>query len=192
MSDGSSSRSAICNIRREAGFFACILVEQWSILWQWYLWFDKNCFIFLSNSIFPFRCSFHSYADFTYAKHLESGGVGTAAQSIYGTLGGPTPLPSSTPTPGGQAAMMMRAETPGGGRGDGGVGGGGGGRGTEYQQSVIEVSEDSINSIEKVEEWNRTGATNSGNNSSRHLPNGTSSPRENGKNYSGRKYRGIP
>ena len=83
--------------------------------------------------------------------------------------------------------MMMRAETPGGGRGDGGVGGGGGGgRGTEYQQSVIEVSEDSINSIEKVEEWNRTGATNSGNNSSRHLPNGTSSPRENGKKYSGR------
>merc|ERR1712051_882022 len=42
------------------------------------------------------RCSFHSYADSTYAKHLESGG-----QSIYGTIGAPTPIPSSTPTPNG-------------------------------------------------------------------------------------------
>merc|ERR1719328_956024 len=68
------------------------------------------------------RCSFHSYADSTYAKHLESGG-----QSIYGTIGAPTPIPSSTPTPGGggaEATMTMRAETP-----------------REYQQSVIEVSE---------------------------------------------------
>merc|ERR1719340_92065 len=43
------------------------------------------------------RCSFHSYADSAYAKHLESGG---GTQSIYGTLGGPTPIPSVTPTPG--------------------------------------------------------------------------------------------
>merc|ERR1719189_808648 len=78
------------------------------------------------------RCSFHSYADSTYAKHLESGG-----QSIYGTIGAPTPIPSSTPTPNGGAngqwvmsngngsihGMMMRPETPG----------------REYQQSVIEV-----------------------------------------------------
>merc|ERR1719266_941704 len=66
------------------------------------------------------RCSFHSYADSTYAKHLESGG---GTQSIYGTLGGPTPIPSVTPTPGGgggaggmaeatMATMTMRAETP--------------------------------------------------------------------------------
>merc|ERR1712020_822984 len=66
-----------------------------------------------------FRCSFHSYADSTYAKHLESGG---GTQSIYGTLGGPTPIPSVTPTPGRgggadmaeatMATMTMRAETP--------------------------------------------------------------------------------
>ena len=73
--------------------------------------------------------------------------------------------------------MMMRSETPGGAR--------------EYQQSVIEVSEDSINSIEKVEEWNRVGGggangsgpPHAGNRHHPHmgLPNGTSSPRENGK-----------
>ena len=100
------------------------------------------------------RCSFHAYADSTYAKHLESGG-----QSIYGTLGGPTPIPSVTPTPGGsgaEATMTMRAETP-----------------REYQQSVIEVSEDSINSIEKVEEWKMLANGN-------RMPNGAS-PRENGK-----------
>jgi hypothetical protein len=38
-----------------------------------------------------FRCSFHAYADSTYAKHLESG------QSLYGTLGGMTPIPTATP-----------------------------------------------------------------------------------------------
>merc|ERR1719189_1038710 len=49
------------------------------------------------------RCSFHSYADSTYAKHLESGG-----QSIYGTIGAPTPIPSSTPTPnGGNGQWVM-------------------------------------------------------------------------------------
>ena len=110
------------------------------------------------------RCSFHSYADFTYAKHLENGG-----QSIYGTLGGPTPIPSSTPTPGANgmgASMMMRAETP-----------------REYQQSVIEVSEDSINSIEKVEEWKMLANGQPAAIGNRHhmVPNGTSSPRENGK-----------
>merc|ERR550532_383436 len=108
------------------------------------------------------RCSFHSYADSTYAKHLETG----RAQSIYGTLGGPTPIPSVTPTPGGSGAeatmatMTMRAETP-----------------REYQQSVIEVSEDSINSIEKVEEWKVNGNHSNGN--LPRMPNGAS-PRENG------------
>ena len=109
--------------------------------------------------LYHFRCSFHAYADSTYAKHLESGG-----QSIYGTLGGPTPIPSVTPTPGGsgaEATMTMRAETP-----------------REYQQSVIEVSEDSINSIEKVEEWKVNGNHSNGNLS--RMPNGAS-PRENGK-----------
>ena len=58
----------------------------------------------------------------------------------------------------------------------------------EYQQSVMEVSEDSINSIEKVEEWSSLA---NGHNSSgrsphrspqRMVPNGgTPSPRENGK-----------
>ena len=116
--------------------------------------------------MFFFRCSFHSYADSTYAKHLETGG---GTQSIYGTLGGPTPIPSVTPTPGGdrgggpgngmaEATMTMRAETP-----------------REYQQSVIEVSEDSINSIEKVEEWKVLANGN-------RMPNGAS-PRENGMQY---------
>ena len=116
---------------------------------------------YLVSFFFLFRCSFHSYADSTYAKHLESGG---GTQSIYGTLGGPTPIPSVTPTPGGtggggamaEATMTMRAETP-----------------REYQQSVIEVSEDSINSIEKVEEWKMLANGN-------RMPNGAS-PRENGK-----------
>ena len=67
--------------------------------------------------------------------------------------------------------------------------------GREYQQSVIEVSEDSIDSINKVEEWKML-ANGTGNQSQtsptanmsgiqgRHsqMPNGTSSPRENGKN----------
>ena len=57
--------------------------------------------------------------------------------------------------------MTMRAETPGG---------------REYQQSVIEVSEDSIDSINKVEEWKVLANGNSRN----LMPNGAS-PRENGK-----------
>merc|ERR550532_1482771 len=56
--------------------------------------------------------------------------------------------------------MTMRAETP-----------------REYQQSVIEVSEDSINSIEKVEEWKVNGNHSNGN--LPRMPNGAS-PRENG------------
>ena len=57
------------------------------------------------------------------------------------------------------ATMTMRAETP-----------------REYQQSVIEVSEDSINSIEKVEEWKvLANGTNR-----MPMPNGAS-PGENGK-----------
>ena len=120
---------------------------------------------------------------------MESGG-----QSIYGTIGAPTPIPSSTPTTIGgngqwvmntgngsiQGVAMMRPETPG----------------REYQQSVIEVSEDSIDSINKVEEWKMLANGTSGNQSQTspianmsgiqgrhsHMPNGTSSPRENGKN----------
>ena len=61
------------------------------------------------------------------------------------------------------ATMTMRAETP-----------------REYQQSVIEVSEDSINSIEKVEEWKVNGNHSNGN--LPRMPNGAS-PRENGKIY---------
>lgn len=57
-----------------------------------------------------------------------------------------------------EATMTMRAETP-----------------REYQQSVIEVSEDSINSIEKVEEWKVLANGN-------RMPNGAS-PRENGMQY---------
>jgi hypothetical protein len=110
-----------------------------------------------NRSLFS-RCSFHAYADSTYAKHLESG------QSLYGTLGGMTPIPTGTPllVPAPQMSGM-RPETP-----------------REYQQSVIEMSEDSINSIEKVEEWkvlangNASPKAGSGNQNS-------SNPRENGE-----------
>jgi len=108
------------------------------------------------------RCAFHAYADSTYAKHLEGG------QSLYGTLGGMTPVPSATPLLVPASQMNgVRPETP-----------------REYQQSVIEMSEDSINSIEKVEEWKVLG---NGNSSPRSpgYQNGVStnnaSPRENGK-----------
>jgi hypothetical protein len=68
------------------------------------------------------------------------------------------------PMPQMSGASMMRAETP-----------------REYQQSVIEVSEDSINSIEKVEEWKVLANGNSSHNGNNHrVPNGAS-PRENGK-----------
>ena len=122
-----------------------------------------------------FRCAFHAYADSTYAKHLESGGGGSGAiggQSLYGTIGAPTPIPMSTPTPRGShmGVPMLSPNDPS----------------REYQQSVMEVSEDSINSIEKVEEWSSLA------NGSRmspgqqllkqRIPNGgTPSPRENGK-----------
>ena len=59
----------------------------------------------------------------------------------------------------------------------------------EYQQSVMEVSEDSINSIEKVEEWSSLANGNASHGRSpnrrspqRMIPNGgTPSPRENGE-----------
>ena len=118
--------------------------------------------------LFSFRCSFHAYADSTYAKHLESG------QSLYGTLGGMTPIPSATPLLVSPPQMSgMRPETP-----------------REYQQSVIEMSEDSINSIEKVEEWKVLG---NGNSSPRAGPgyqndvtpgSNNASPRENGESWS--------
>ncbi|XP_040578928.2 LOW QUALITY PROTEIN: uncharacterized protein [Lepeophtheirus salmonis] len=83
------------------------------------------------------RCSFHSYADSTYAKNLENGA------SLYGTLGNGPPLMSSP--------NHMSAN---------------GDPHREYQQSAIEVSEDSINSIEKVEEWKVI--SNGGNGGSNH------------------------
>merc|ERR1719150_2378131 len=64
------------------------------------------------------RCSFHSYADSTYAKHLENGA------SLYGTVGAPTPLPGGTFSPNGEVPR-------------------------EFQQSVMEMSDDSITSIEQ-------------------------------------------
>lgn len=120
---------------------------------------QNHCFSCNYEVPFYYRCSFHSYADSTYAKHLEAGG-----QSIYGTLGGPTPIPSVTPTPMMEASVTMRAETP-----------------RDYQQSVIEVSEDSINSIDKVEEWKSVLSNGNVNNnvSNGRMPNGAS-PRENG------------
>ena len=121
-------------------------------------------FVSSSNFLFNFRCSFHAYADSTYAKHLEGG------QSLYGTLGGMTPVPSATPLLVPPPQMSgMRPETP-----------------REYQQSVIEMSEDSINSIEKVEEWKVLA---NGNTSPRGGPGyqndvstNNASPRENGEN----------
>ena len=54
------------------------------------------------------------------------------------------------------------------------------GRGQQQQQSVIEVSEDSINSIEKVEEW-KVLANGKQQNGGKRMHNGsTPSPRENG------------
>jgi hypothetical protein len=59
----------------------------------------------------------------------------------------------------------------------------------EYQQSVIEMSEDSINSIEKVEEWrvlgngNASTPRNGGNGAAyqHDVSTNNTSPRENGK-----------
>lgn len=118
------------------------------------------------------RCAFHAYADSTYAKHLENGG-----QSLYGTIGAPTPIPMSTPTPnGGQfsTGAMNISENP-----------------RDYQQSVLEVSEDSIDSINKMEDWNRMGnghasppQTNGNGALKKRTANGTPSPRENGNRSS--------
>ncbi len=127
-----------------------------------------------------FRCAFHAYADSTYAKHLDSGG---GAQSLYGTIGGGvTPVPS---TAGGNnvgaATISMGPETPT--PGATGVGPAASSTAREFQQSVIEVSEDSINSIEKVEEWKvlANSANSSSPSNKSKVPNGTPSPRENGR-----------
>merc|ERR1719264_1822429 len=138
------------------------------------------------------RCAFHAYADSTYAKHLENGGPPPTpgpggGQSLYGTIGAPTPIPMSTPTPrSGYGPPMMMASAAHGGHGGPMLSPNDPSR--EYQQSVMEVSEDSINSIEKVEEWSSLANGNAhGNGRSPHrspqrmIPNGgTPSPRENG------------
>ena len=61
------------------------------------------------------RCSFHAYADSTYAKHLENGA------SLYGTVGAPTPTGTFQPN----------GEVP-----------------REFQQSVMEMSDDSMTSLD--------------------------------------------
>merc|ERR1719427_1907146 len=77
------------------------------------------------------KCSFHAYADSTYAKHLENGA------SLYGTVGAPTPLPP------------MAA-------GGGSFHPGGGEVTREFQQSVMEMSDDSMNSMDQQPaEWGR-------------------------------------
>ena len=84
----------------------------------------------MSSSLFIIiRCSFHAYADSTYAKHLENGA------SLYGTVGAQTPVPGNgsfqSPTNGEVAR--------------------------EFQQSVMEMSDDSITSIDphlqSQQEW---------------------------------------
>merc|ERR1719509_297648 len=108
------------------------------------------------------RCSFHAYADSTYAKHLENGA------SLYGTVGSPTPVPpmmaGGTFNPAGPEPTR------------------------EFQQSVMEMSDDSINSVEQMapNEWSKV--LQNGNVSPQppapmrheHVPNGSSSPNENG------------
>ncbi len=51
----------------------------------------------------------------------------------------------------------------------------------EYQQSVIEMSEDSINSIEKVEEWKVLGNGHASPRGQNGISRSKASPRENGK-----------
>lgn len=120
----------------------------------------------LKNHFFCyFRCAFHAYLDSACAKQLENGG-----QSLFGNID-PNPTTSNNPT-GGDISLILNGSK--------------GAR--EYQQSVIEVSEDSINSIEKVEEWtvlsNGTDrkhiASSSYSNGLKNMPNGIPSP-ENGK-----------
>jgi len=112
------------------------------------------------------RCSFHAYADSTYAKHLENGA------SLYGTVGSPTPLP---PLTGG----TFHPQGENGAR--------------EFQQSVMEMSDDSINSVDQMaghSDWNKNlqnGNTSPSSVPLRHenVPNGTSSPNENGNGATG-------
>ena len=80
-----------------------------------------------------------------------------------------TPVPSATPLLVPPPQMSgMRPETP-----------------REYQQSVIEMSEDSINSIEKVEEWkvlaNGNTSPRGGQGYQNDVSTNNASPRENGK-----------
>ncbi len=108
----------------------------------------SRCEIKFTTSLCFHRCAFHAYADSTYAKHLESGA------SLYGTIGAGA---GGAQTPiGATGVMVMGPETP---------------------TSVIEVSEDSIDSIEKVEEWKVLA---NGQHKKR-MVNGTPSPRENGE-----------
>ena len=123
----------------------------------------NNTWASLNNS-YHCRCSFHAYADSTYAKHLENGA------SLYGTVGSPTPVPPMMP--GGTFNPAGPEPT------------------REFQQSVMEMSDDSINSVEQMapNEWSKV--LQNGNVSPQsagapmrheHVPNGTSSPNENGK-----------
>ena len=129
------------------------------ILWKW-----RNAIKY-----FYFRCSFHAYADSTYAKHLENGA------SIYGTVGNPTPLP---PMMQGGAQTFL----------------GNGEMNREYQQSMLEVSDDSITSVDRYDEYspmqnggissNTLGGVSThpaGNSRTNLVPNGASSPTENGE-----------
>ena len=84
------------------------------------------------------RCSFHAYADSTYAKHLENGA------SLYGTVGAQTPVPGN-----GSFQGPGNGEVP-----------------REFQQSVMEMSDDSITSIDpslqSPHEWAGPGGVSGG------------------------------
>jgi len=106
------------------------------------------------------RCSFHAYADSTYAKHLENGA------SLYGTVGSPTPVPP-------MAGGTFHPQGENGAR--------------EFQQSVMEMSDDSINSVDQIA-VQQNGNISPQSAPLRHdhvLPNGTSSPKENGTSGEG-------
>ena len=128
-------------------------------------------------NLFISRCSFHAYADSTYAKHLENGA------SLYGTVAAAGP---TTPLP----PMMMIGGNTFLQNGGGDIGGGGGGR--EFQQSVMEMSDDSLTSVDRLDDWRQLngGGGGSGDSPPQSVPNrqqqqqqtnGNSSPNENGK-----------
>jgi hypothetical protein len=129
--------------------------------------------------VYSFRCSFHAYADSTYAKHLENGA------SLYGTVAGPT-----TPLP----PMMMVGGNTFLQNGGGAEIGGGGGGGREFQQSVMEMSDDSMTSVDRLDDWRQLNGGGGGGGGDvigdsppqsvpirQQPPNGTSSPNENGR-----------